>query len=228
MHFNKNPSTHDKMKRFEREKEKKKRTHSLEWTNGFSIDVRRGKRSARCMISLTMTMRVVRLVAMVGYRRTVKPGNKSMQPTGLHSACLSAWWRQADLSVSTNTPYSSPLHIGLSCSTGLVCARRKVQTCSRNHVFLYIAFTRRASNVRSSHVCVRLERIEYDVPRDRKQSPLGLRIPRTSFFSIQARSINYLLYTHCFVHTGDYFRVRFHGIPHPRISIVFSLIFFSS
>lgn len=217
MHFN-------KMKRFEREKEKKKRTHSLEWTNGFSIDVRRGKRSARCMISLTMTMRVVRLVAMVGYRRTVKPGNKSMQPTGLHSACLSAWWRQADLSVSTNTPYSSPLHIGLSCWL----ARRKVQTCSRNHVFLYIAFTRRASNVRSSHVCVRLERIEYDVPRDRKQSPLGLRIPRTSFFSIQARSINYLLYTHCFVHTGDYFRVRFHGIPHPRISIVFSLIFFSS
>lgn len=137
-----------------------------------------------------MTMRVVRLVAMAGYRRTVKPGNKSMQPTGLHSACLSAWWRQADLSVSTNTPYNSPLHIGLSCSTGLVCTRRKVQTCSRNHVFLYIAFTRRASNVRSSHVCVRLERIEHDVPRDRKQSPRSTYL--ANFFFLDPSKVHQL------------------------------------
>lgn len=144
------------------------------------------------MISLTMTMRVVRLVAMVGYRRTVKPGNKSMQPTGLHSACLSAWWRQADLSVSTNTHHTTLAfaHRPVLLDWAGVHSHRKVQTCSRNHVFLYIAFTRRASNVRSSHVCVRHERIEHDVPRDRKQSPRSTYL--ANFFFLDPSKVHQL------------------------------------
>lgn len=139
-----------------------------------------------------MTMRVVRLVAMVGYRRTVKPGNKSMQPTGLHSACLSAWWRQADLSVSTNTHHTTLAfaHRPVLLDWAGVHSHRKVQTCSRNHVFLYIAFTRRASNVRSSHVCVRHERIEHDVPRDRKQSPRSTYL--ANFFFLDPSKVHQL------------------------------------
>lgn len=132
-------------------------------------------------------MRVVRLVAMGDgwISRNSKPATRACNRPAF-TRLASAWWRQADLSVSTNTRLAFAHRLALL--DWLHSLRRKVQTCSRNHVFLYISYVR-------SHVCV-----PQTIRATMRRVIAGNLGIVNFFFSMRARTINYLLYTHCFVH----------------------------
>lgn len=111
----------------------------------------------QCMTSLTVTMRGGSVGSDGWISKNSKPATRACNRPAF-TRLASAWWRQADLSVSTNTQLAFAHRLAL---LDWLLARRKVQqTCSRNHVFLYMYIVYRPfSRVRASNDSSTMRRV---------------------------------------------------------------------